>query len=289
MSSPQPDSDPGYGLLLHLSGPLQSWGEHSRFNQRDTARFPTRSGLIGLLAAALGRRRGESLDDLAGLSLTVRVDRPGVLLRDYHTVGGGLPAKATVTTAAGGKRNPSDATLVSDRYYLADAAFTAALTSDDTSLLLHCATALRAPVWPLYLGRRSCPPTLPLLIGDQPVKHPHHHLLHLPLAANPPTARSDMGHISVDFYSDRPLDRLARNIQPSRTSSHDGHTPVGEINDDPIDLSPHRRTYRARPLYQRTVALPADQHAGLSTDYLTAMIAYLDEHAADFHREAAAS
>ena len=88
-SARTPGQEPA-GILLHLSGPLQSWGTHSAFNEHDTARFPTRSGIIGLLASSLGRRRGDPVDDLAHLSLTTRTDRPGVLLRDLHTVGGGM-------------------------------------------------------------------------------------------------------------------------------------------------------------------------------------------------------
>lgn len=155
---------PEPGLLLRLTGPLQSWGLHSHFNERDTAAFPTRSGVIGMLASALGRHRGRPIDDLTRLHLTVRTDRPGVLLRDLHTVGGGLPGKATVTTAEGKKRPGDTGTLLTHRYYLADAAFTVALTAprtDDPTLLDRYADALRNPRWPLHLGRRSCPPEGP--------------------------------------------------------------------------------------------------------------------------------
>ncbi|MFF4734471.1 type I-E CRISPR-associated protein Cas5/CasD [Streptomyces sp. NPDC001262] len=260
------------GLLLHLSGPLQSWGTHSRFNERDTARFPTRSGIIGLLAACLGRRRGEPVDDLARLSLTTRTDRPGILLRDLHTVGGGLPAKATVTTAEGKKRPPAQGTLLSHRYYLADAAFTAALTGTNQALLTECAQALNFPHWPPYLGRRSCPPEGPLLIGLLP--NPLHHLLVLPLARSP-----QRNAVSVDFHSDTPLDHL-----PGVPSAADGSAtangaaPVSEVTDDPVELSPNRRTYRARPLFRRTLALPATQCTGLGADYLGALADYLANH-----------
>lgn len=74
-------------LLLHLHGPLQAWGARSRFNSRSTEPAPTKSAVIGLLAAALGRPRGTVIADLAELVLTVRVDRPGRVLRDFHTVG----------------------------------------------------------------------------------------------------------------------------------------------------------------------------------------------------------
>ena len=64
-------------LLLRLAAPLQSWGEDSKFETRRTRREPTKSGVIGLLAAALGRRRDEPLDDLRGLRFAVRVDQEG--------------------------------------------------------------------------------------------------------------------------------------------------------------------------------------------------------------------
>jgi len=41
-------------LLLRLAAPLQAWGADSKFETRKTAREPTKSGVIGLLAAALG-------------------------------------------------------------------------------------------------------------------------------------------------------------------------------------------------------------------------------------------
>ncbi|WP_344462695.1 type I-E CRISPR-associated protein Cas5/CasD [Kitasatospora kazusensis] len=264
----------GPGLLLHLAGPLQSWGERSQFNERDTAPFPTRSGIIGLLASALGRTRDQPVHDLARLSLTVRTDRPGVLLRDLHTVGGGLRGKDTVTTAEGKKRSGATATLLSHRYYLADAAFTAAVTGPhaDAALLQDCARALQAPKWPPYLGRRSCPPEGPLLIGllDQPL----HHLVRLPLASRARSA--DGASVRVVFHGDQPLDRLPG--AASGTDGADGTAPAGQINDDPLGFHPRTRSYRARARYQRTLTLPAIQCAGLGTAYLTTLADYLDQH-----------
>ncbi|MFG2097257.1 type I-E CRISPR-associated protein Cas5/CasD [Streptomyces sp. NPDC048612] len=255
------------GLLLHLAGPLQSWGTRSHYNERDTAPHPTRSGIIGLLGACLGRTRDESIEDLTRLSLTTRTDRPGVLLRDLHTVGGGLPAKATVTTAEGKKRPPSQGTLLSHRSYLADAAFTVCLTGDlDT--LRTCEQALRTPRWPPYLGRRSCPPAGPLLLGLLP--DPLHHLVHLPLARSRPR-----GDARVDFHSDSPLDQLPTPRPPEEHTPNpeqQGAVAVSELNDDPHG----GRAFRARALYRRTLPQPADQCAGLGTDYLTALTRYLD-------------
>ena len=72
-------------LLLRLAGPLQSWGSASRFARRDTEREPTKSGVLGLLAAAQGRRRTDSIEDLLDLTFGVRVDQPGAVLQDFHT------------------------------------------------------------------------------------------------------------------------------------------------------------------------------------------------------------
>ncbi|WP_030244901.1 type I-E CRISPR-associated protein Cas5/CasD [Streptomyces sp. NRRL S-350] len=268
MSTPSPA--PTRGLLLRLAAPLQSWGETGTFNERDTAPFPTRSGVIGLLAAALGRKRGEDIDDLVTLSLTVRTDRAGVVLRDLHTVGGGLPAARTVTTAEGKKRTGATATLLSHRYYLADAAFTAVVTTAHSEDLASWAEALRNPHWPPYLGRRSCPPEGPLLLGL--VDDPLHHLVHLPIARR---ARPDSKSVDVVFHGDQPLDRLGDHPQPG---SDDGSTPAGEVTDDPIDFHPRRRAYRARPRYQRTLTLPADRCKGLAAGYLTALGDYLTRH-----------
>ena len=72
-------------LLLRLAAPMQAWGSDSRFEVRRTGREPTKSGVIGLLAAALGRSRADSVADLCRLRLGVRVDQEGRLLRDFHT------------------------------------------------------------------------------------------------------------------------------------------------------------------------------------------------------------
>ncbi|UWE08713.1 type I-E CRISPR-associated protein Cas5/CasD [Actinacidiphila bryophytorum] len=275
MSGPTRTAAPERGLLLHLAGPLQSWGERSHFNERDTARFPTRSGVMGLLAAALGRSRGEPLGDLTRLSLTVRTDRPGVLLNDLHTVGGGLPSRETVTTAEGKKRPGDTGTLLTHRAYLADAAFTVALTSADPSdrgTISACAEALREPQWPPFLGRRSCPPEGPLLIGE--TDDALRHLLHLPLAA-PRPSRAAAG---TEFLSDQALDRLPVSVGVSGAEADLGTQASGNVQDEPLSFHPRSRSHRVRDLYRRTVLLPPGQHAGLGTTHLEALGAYLAAH-----------
>ena len=135
-------------LLLQLAGPMQSWGFRSRFDNRDTGLEPTRSGVIGLLCAAQGRGRDTDLCEFESLGMGVRVDVPGRMAFDYHT--------------AQSVWRGSDATTVSERYYLADARFLVGLQTDDVDLLRKLETALRAPVWPLFLGRKSFVPSLPV-------------------------------------------------------------------------------------------------------------------------------
>ncbi|MFE6155586.1 type I-E CRISPR-associated protein Cas5/CasD [Streptomyces sp. NPDC057889] len=259
---------PARGLLLRLAGPLQSWGTHSKYTRRDTARFPTRSGVVGMLAAGLGRARQAPLDDLTTLSMTIRVDRPGVVLSDFHTVGGGLPADETVITVDGKRRTKGKGTLVSKRQYLADAAFTLALTSDDEELLHACAAALRDPHWPLFLGRRSCPPEGPILLGT--VEDPLHHLVRLPLAAKRPRSSPQ----PIEFYGDRPLNVLP--VDPDAADRGDGDYHSGEVTDEPVSFAPLERQYRPRPLYRRAVHLPDATYAGFGTGYLEKLQTYID-------------
>ncbi|KMS73043.1 CRISPR-associated protein Cas5 [Streptomyces regensis] len=138
-------------LTLVLAGPLQAWGASARFARRTTESAPTKSGVIGMLAAAHGIQRGDdaALAQLARLRFGVRIDQPGTRLRDYQT------AQHQIT----GKSMP-----VSERYYLADAVFVAAVEGDDT-LIDSVDQALHQPVYAPYLGRRSCPPGRPLRLA----------------------------------------------------------------------------------------------------------------------------
>ncbi|MFD9514872.1 type I-E CRISPR-associated protein Cas5/CasD [Streptomyces mirabilis] len=158
-------------LVLRLAAPLQSWGGPSRYNRRDTLLQPTKSGTLGLLAAADGRSRETSLSDLLGLHLGVRVDQPGTLLRDYHTVSDhrGLPLPSAKVDAKGlqKKTSPAKYTGVTQRYYLQEAVFTPVLRGP-APLLAGLEHAVRQPVFPLSLGRRSCPPTGPVSLGLRP-------------------------------------------------------------------------------------------------------------------------
>ena len=54
-------------LLLRLAAPLQAWGTDSKFETRRTNQEPSKSGVIGMLAAALGLPRDADLSALAAL------------------------------------------------------------------------------------------------------------------------------------------------------------------------------------------------------------------------------
>jgi CRISPR system Cascade subunit CasD len=142
-------------LLLRFSAPMQSWGVQSRFSIRDTGREPSKSGVVGLLCAALGRPRSEPLHDLARLRMGVRVDQEGTVEYDYQTA-------MDVHKARGGTKG----TEPSRRYYLADARFLVGLASDDLDLLSRLHDALRDPHWPLYLGRKAFVPGEPVWLPD---------------------------------------------------------------------------------------------------------------------------
>lgn len=157
-------------LVLRLAGPLQSWGGQSQFNRRDTLGEPTKSGVVGLLAAAQGRRRQDPIEDLVSLHLGVRTDQPGSLLRDYHTVSDyrGRPLPSAAVGAKGTQRptSPAKFTHVTERFYLQDAVFVVAV-SGRAELLGALVEAVRQPRFPLALGRRACVPTQPLLLAPE--------------------------------------------------------------------------------------------------------------------------
>ncbi len=145
-------------LLLRLVGPMQSWGTTSRFDQRDTGKEPSKSGVIGLLAAAMGidRENWPDLEPLTHLSMGVRHDRAGVPKRDYQTAQHIISAD----------RSKIHETAVTARDYLADAAFLVGVAAEDDAMLERLHTALRDPFWSLALGRKSYVPSEPIWMED---------------------------------------------------------------------------------------------------------------------------
>jgi CRISPR system Cascade subunit CasD len=161
-------SDTAY-LALILDAPMQSWGFSSRFQRRTTGLHPTKSGVIGLVSAALGLAKGSPeerrvLPKLAKLQMTsIAIPRevteaatplPVLRLEDYHTVLGTRRASGKLDTDA----------VVTRRQYLLDARFGVILAGDQP-LLKRVATALQDPVWGVWFGRKSCLPCSPICCG----------------------------------------------------------------------------------------------------------------------------
>lgn len=154
-------------FLLHLQGPMQSSGDTGFGQIRQAGPFPSRASVIGMLAAALGLERGsERLLDLhQRLRVHIATVQAGTLGIDYHTVlVAGYeeydPVRLRREGVAGA--NP----VLTDRTYHLDAHFIALVESEDAELVEECRNGLRQPVFTTYLGRRSCPPTTPLLPID---------------------------------------------------------------------------------------------------------------------------
>lgn len=198
-------------LVLRLAGPLQSWGARSRFVRRETEHAPTKSGVVGLLAAARGVRRTDDLTEFLGLRFGVRTDQPGRLVRDFQTA----------RSADGSRVMP-----LSYRYYLADAVFIAVIEGEE-ALLRGLEEAIRSPHFPLYLGRRSCPPVGPLSLGR------HDAVLDRVLRDTPwQAARWHRRRIRARTVS-LPVARDARPDEPG--------TEV--VRDEPLSFDPRRREY----------------------------------------------
>lgn len=220
-------------LLLKLAGPLQSWGSSSRFSRRGTEIAPTKSGVIGMLAAAKGIRRTEPLTELLNLEFGVRLDQPGQILRDFqtaHSLDGRTSAPLTY------------------RFYLSDAAFLAAI-SGERELLDGLAEALNRPRFPLYLGRRSCPPAGPVNLGV------HDDTLDTALTTWPWLA------------ADRYRRRAAHTIRLEVIRDARPGEPVTEtVPDEPVSFDPtHRQhTWRAVLRYHTDVPNDLPERAGVA-------------------------
>jgi CRISPR system Cascade subunit CasD len=215
-------------LLLRLGAPLQSWGTSSRFVRRNTDRAPSRSGILGMLAAAQGRRRTDPLEDLLDLRIGIRVDQPGQLERDFQTAR---------------TRDGSTSMPLSYRFYLADAVFAVAIEGDP-GLLDSVQQALRSPAFPLFLGRRSCPPAGKLLHGLHDgtlIDRLRHH----PWLASPWVQRRHHGAtVDLDIVLDCPADAPDAEL----------------VRDEPISFDPRERRYRWRSVHRDTVTVPNPAH-----------------------------
>ncbi|EAA8761815.1 type I-E CRISPR-associated protein Cas5/CasD [Salmonella enterica subsp. enterica serovar Oranienburg] len=207
-------------LVLRLSGPMQSWGQPTFEGTRPTGRFPTRSGLLGLLGACLGIQR-DNTSALQALSDSVRfaVRCDGLVLDGIHTPMTGLVDYHTVQGARQDYRGlKSHETIQTWREYLCDAVFTVAvwLTPESTITLTALENAVMKPRYTPYLGRRSCPLTHPLYLGVSQSLNPHQALINYE-----PTGG--------DIYSEEPLA---------------GHNLKFAVRDEPMITLPRQFTTR---------------------------------------------
>lgn len=158
---------------------MQSWGFASRFTRRTTALHPTKSGVTGLLAAALGYDKhgadeAAQIARLAALNCTTvtlpkpkpgkREELPILRLNDYHTIGGGYDKKTERMKKPRAASGAALETVLSERHYLLDARF-GVLLEGEAEFLGEIATALQNPRWGMWLGRKCCIPASPLLAG----------------------------------------------------------------------------------------------------------------------------
>ncbi|MGI6725594.1 MAG: type I-E CRISPR-associated protein Cas5/CasD [Christensenellales bacterium] len=142
-------------ILLKLAGPLQSWGTRSHFETRHTDLYPSKSAVIGMVAASMGCRRDDNkkIQALNSLDFAVRIDQSGQLLRDYHT------AKKYKSNGA------FDRTYVTNRYYIEDAVFVVAIGHTDALFVEDIAHGLQNPYFQPFMGRRSLPLAADFFLG----------------------------------------------------------------------------------------------------------------------------
>jgi len=164
-------SDQTKWLALYFDAPMQSWGFQSRLERRTTLGYPTKSGVVGMLCAALGipRQDRDSIRQLANLGIYVLVLSKAQRMTDFHTVGGGYDPKQDKDSVPAKVDGGAPATVVTYRDYLVDGKF-AVLLHGEATLLGRCEAALRDPKWGVWLGRKSCIPAAPICHGLFPTR-----------------------------------------------------------------------------------------------------------------------
>lgn len=221
-------------LMVELAAPFASYGGVAPGPVRDTDRLPSRSAVLGLLAAAMGIERDDAQRqrELArGLLVAARVNADAALLRDYHT------AQAPSQPALKGRPRftrrdelavPKDDlnTVLSDRYYYANYAATIGIVTAGESRLVELEQALRSPRFTLYLGRKSCPPAWPL--------DPHR--LEAETFAEALSAHDARAETRLADFSSFGVDRWLRN-RNGRYAYRGDEDPSSGLRIEPGDLS----------------------------------------------------
>lgn len=220
-------------LLLRLAGPLQAWGTDSKVDTRNTDAHPSKSGVIGMIAAAMGRSRDEPVDDLSSLRFGIRIDQEGTVLRDYHTAH--HPAKEKLA-------------YITNRYYLEDALFLVGLEGDE-SFLNDIDAAISHPYYPLFMGRRSCPVSGRVSLGIRNMQ------LEDALRREPWQA--------ADWYKRKHGDSPELELVLDADASEDGYF----VRDDPISFSQNRRRHGFRKVRAEGTAAKGSQMDECATEH----------------------
>ncbi len=163
-------------LYLRLAGPIQSWaGPRVTGNFVRSESRPTRSGVEGLLAAAMGWPQDGWEEWIHSTGLTLRVDRPGSRMSDYQTINPrdeDLDYQKRAYLLMFGKRWAARAHFTPDgqnktsivrRSYISDAEFLVEVQDNDHFGAL--VNACRNPYFTTYLGRKAFPTTFPFFLG----------------------------------------------------------------------------------------------------------------------------
>lgn len=126
---------------------------------------PTKSAVVGMLAAADGRAKTDSIDDLNALQIGTMTINPGVIHTRFNTTTGGRKLEDGI------RENP----LIRKKAY-----FHASNESDngdwlvrhivgfqstDESFVRHLLKKLTVPVFPVFVGRANCRPAEPMPLG----------------------------------------------------------------------------------------------------------------------------
>ena len=220
-------------LLMRLAAPMQSWGASSRFTRRETEMMPTKSGVIGMLAAALGIGRDEPLTRFAGLRFGVRIDQPGTIMSDFHT------AEDLKNERPGSSKK--EMLPLSIRYYLQDSVFLVGIESRDGDELKQYRCALASPYYPIFLGRRSCPPDGPIQtwMSDETLENALHNA---PWHADEWYQRKALRG-SVTF-PERCFARIV--VEPSANDTENRSEFIDTIADEPVSFNPRERRWSTR-------------------------------------------
>ncbi|QYN43654.1 type I-E CRISPR-associated protein Cas5/CasD [Gilliamella sp. ESL0441] len=157
-------------LIFQIYAPLTSWGEPAVGEVRHSNIIPSRSAVLGFLAAALGIRRDDECIDAFNQHYHVAV-RPFVdksrWFSDFHTVQMPKANKKEVfyTRFDEIRRNPQDLeTLLTKREYYNDVYYQIVITETKGApySVEQIKQALLTPVFHLYVGRKNSPLSLPL-------------------------------------------------------------------------------------------------------------------------------